>query len=256
MTVQKEDIKEGLKKLGLKRKDMVLVHSSLSSFGYVIGGVNTVVDAILEIIGEEGTLIVPTFPFRGLMYDYISSNPLFDVRNTPSLMGIITETVRLREKSLRSLDPSHSVASIGKKASYITKGHENSLKACGIDTPFGKNIKEGGYILLLGVTHSSNTTLHTVEETAEPDYIYDESRIFKVKVIDWQGRERITTTLPTTPNHPRDFDKIEPLLIEKGVQVKGKIGNSIIRLVKASDLFGIAMEEIKKDPTFLLKKKN
>ena len=59
--VTKEDIKKGLKRLGLKRGDIVGVHSSLSSFGYVEGGADAVIDALLETVGEEGTIMMPTY---------------------------------------------------------------------------------------------------------------------------------------------------------------------------------------------------
>ncbi|MDH7476833.1 MAG: AAC(3) family N-acetyltransferase [Candidatus Bathyarchaeota archaeon] len=58
--VCKEDIKAGLKKLGLKKGDIVGVHSSLSSFGYVEGGADTIIDALLEVVGKEGTITMPT----------------------------------------------------------------------------------------------------------------------------------------------------------------------------------------------------
>jgi aminoglycoside N3'-acetyltransferase len=58
--VTKEELKRGLRKLGLKEGDTVGVHSSLSSFGYVEGGADAVIDALLEVVGEEGTIVMPT----------------------------------------------------------------------------------------------------------------------------------------------------------------------------------------------------
>src|SRR5687768_12720625 len=85
------EIARALRALGLERGDCVLVHSSLSRIGRVAGGAEAVVDALLEVVGTEGTLAVPTFPFTGSMLEYLRSDPPFDAETTPSRMGAISE---------------------------------------------------------------------------------------------------------------------------------------------------------------------
>ena len=92
--ITKEIIINGLKELGLKQGDTVLVHSSLSSFGYVDGGADTVIDALLETVGKEGTVLVPTL--TGSEHLSAENPPVFDVRNTPCWTGKIPETFRKR----------------------------------------------------------------------------------------------------------------------------------------------------------------
>ena len=80
--ITKEKIKKSLQESGLKEGDWIIMHSSLRSLGYVKGGADTVVDAILDILGEAGLLMVPTFTFTNFI-------PFFDTEYTPSQMGLI-----------------------------------------------------------------------------------------------------------------------------------------------------------------------
>ena len=86
--ISREDICKGLIELGLKRGSVVLVHSSLSRFGYVEGSADSVINALIKIVGEKGTVVVPGFSFS-LGKDVA----VFDVKNTPSEMGKISETI-------------------------------------------------------------------------------------------------------------------------------------------------------------------
>ena len=70
MSVSKSDIIQSLKELGLRQGDIVLVHSSLKSFGYVEGGADTVIDAFLEVVGETGTLVMPTLSIKNFYHVY------------------------------------------------------------------------------------------------------------------------------------------------------------------------------------------
>ena len=96
-TIEKEDIVFALELGGIRHGDVVLMHSAMSSIGQVNGGADTVIDAVLEAVGPEGTFAVSTMSFH---------NP-FDAEKDPSTVGIISETHRLRPNSIRSLRPVH-----------------------------------------------------------------------------------------------------------------------------------------------------
>ena len=89
----KDKIKQSLKKSGFGESDIIFVHSSLSSMGWVEGGPDAVIDALLETVGTAGTVMMPVFSFSLKKEE----NPVFDPDNTPSEMGIITEVFRLRK---------------------------------------------------------------------------------------------------------------------------------------------------------------
>ena len=99
MTISFDELVLNFKKLGLSKGDVLLVHSSYKSFGGIEGGPQTVIDAIRSILTDEGTLIVPTFN-----YDFCDGKP-FDIKKTPSKMGIISELVRTDSNSKRTFDP-------------------------------------------------------------------------------------------------------------------------------------------------------
>jgi len=242
--VVKEDIKKGLKRLGLKEGDIVLVHSSLSSFGYLEGGADTVIDALLETVGKEGTILVPTLTTSNVN----SGNPVFDVKRTPSVTGRIPEVFRKRPEARRSFHPTHSVAAIGAKAEYMTRDHEKSMTPCSRNSPYGKLVALGGYILFLGVDLNCNTTLHAMEELADVPYLFAE-RIEQLSTIDESGNE-----IPVPSRRHRaiiyHFRKMEPLLLRKRIMRTGKIGDAVIRLVAAKPMAELTMDVLTKNPTF------
>ena len=252
--INKERIIKDLKDLGLKEGDTVIVHSSLSSLGYVEGGADAVIDALLEVVGEEGTVAVPNLPviwYPGETHvDYLKKQPIFDVRLTPSKVGIITETLRKRETAKRSLHPSHSVAVIGAKRDWLIQGHEDSQGPCGEGTPYWKICQIKGKILLLGVTQASNTTLHTVEEVGGAPTLTEET--FYPLVIDYEGK---IFTVPTRAHIPRRryLQKIDPICKEKGIMKVGKVGKAIARLIEADKLLEEGIKILKRDKEFFFK---
>ena len=111
----RDDISQALRALGLAAGDVVMVHSSLRSIGYVEGGADAVVDALLDVLGSSGTLVVPTFtPSHGHEAD-----PVFDPARDPSEVGRITEVVRTRPGARRSVHLLHSVAALGGRSAEI-----------------------------------------------------------------------------------------------------------------------------------------
>src|SRR5262249_48798186 len=116
-------IADGLRDLGVRHGDKLLVHSSLSRFGYVVGGAKTVIQALLHAVGVEGTVLVPTL--TGTHRDSPEHPPHFDVRTTPCWTGKIAEVLRQWPGALRSLGPTHSVAGLGVDAPHLLAGHED-----------------------------------------------------------------------------------------------------------------------------------
>jgi aminoglycoside 3-N-acetyltransferase len=250
--ITKSDIITGLKKLGLNEGDHVMVHSSLKSFGYVEEGANTVINAILEIIGSDGTMLVPTNVFRGSVTVFLRDNKEIDLRDEKSMTGRITETVRNRADALRSIHPSHPVAAIGKKAEELLSEHHLGDSPAGKKSPYGKLAElDNGKILLLGVTNSNNTTVHTAEEYYSP-YIFI-GEIFDTKVIALNGKTYNVKVKGYCVESPRNFTALDEKLINKGIMLKNQIGNSTVALIKSKDLLNLMKEEISRNPLVLLK---
>lgn len=123
---------DDLRALGLGDGDVVLVHSSLSRLGWVEGGAETVIDALVEAVGPGGTVLFPTL--TGTEQDGPQHPPVIELAATPCWTGTIPETARRRPEAIRSVHPTHSVSAIGARPHAYTTGHEASstpARMCG-----------------------------------------------------------------------------------------------------------------------------
>jgi len=172
----KESIVLDLSYLGLRSGMTVMVHSSLGNIGWTVGGPVSVVRALLEVLGPEGTLVMPAeSPYvsdpsdwndnrvKAEWHETIRENlPVFDPLTTPTTMGAIPEAFRTYPGTKRSNHPMVSVCANGRYAREITKEH--SLAFCeGRGTPFEKLYDLDGQTLLLGVGFNRCTSLHYAE---------------------------------------------------------------------------------------------
>jgi aminoglycoside 3-N-acetyltransferase len=157
-----DEIVTGLRKLGLQAGKGVMVHSSLKSFGIVSGGAQTVIEALMEILTPDGTLLMPSFnhgtAFEEGMPGY------FHPRKTATINGAIPDLFWIMPDVRRSLDPTHAFAAWGKHSQRYTQFHHRTL-TMGPQSPLGLLHKDGGFVLLLGVSYGANTFHHVVEMT-------------------------------------------------------------------------------------------
>lgn len=248
MPLTQDDLRSGLTGLGLRPGDHVLVHSALSSFGPVSGGADAVIDALLAAV-EGGTVVVPTLTGN---YTLSPANPpTFDPRRSPCWTGRIPETLRQRPAAVRSLHPTHSVAAIGTQADALVRDHLESLTPCDERSPYGWLARHAnGCILLIGVTHDSSTMFHHVEELAGVDYHLQTDFARCTIWLDERVIERHYLLHHYGP--ARRFDVLEPLLIERGIQVDGQIGGAHLRLIRAGPMVELALRGLRANPRLLL----
>jgi len=249
MQVTRQDIVAGLVRLGLGSGDLALVHSSLSSFGHVVGGADAVIDALLETVGPRGTIAMPTLTGSP---DFNPTNPpVIDLAKTPCWTGMIPETFRQRPTAARSVHPTHSVSAIGPLAEWLCATHHLSPTSCGATSPYWRLAQAGGYIVLAGCGFESCTTLHCAEELSTLAYILQDGVTF-ARVIVADGREiEVACRLHDYGAPARRFDRIEKPLLERGILRIGTIGASTVRVVRAMSMLETAFEYIQKDPYFL-----
>ncbi len=168
---------DDLRKIGLMAGDVVIVHSALSKLGWTVGGAEAVVLALMDVVTPDGTLVLPTHSANNtdpsqwenppvpeswwpIIYEHMTP---FDPQTTPTRqMGAIVDCFRSFPGVIRSYHPAMSFAAWGKHAEFVTANHELS-EDIGDKSPIGRVYELDGKILLLGVPHSNNTSLHLAE---------------------------------------------------------------------------------------------
>lgn len=234
-----------LQKIGLKQNDAVLVHCSMSKIGYIENGAADIVNAIEKVIGAEGTLMMPSFPAKGRNKDYLETNGGFDVRSTPSQMGVVTEYFRKLPNVKRSFHPTDPVCARGKLATWITESHFGQITPYNASSPFRKLCECNGKILMLGTTlNGACTNLHTLEDVVDFKYPVYDDKIFEVEMIDENGNHQRMKTKVHNPVYSakRNNDELKPLLEKEEVLVNGKIGEADSMLIDAQKLLEVMIK--------------
>lgn len=238
-TITKEQILFDLQLGGIKKGDVVLMQSALSSIGYVEGGADAVIDAVLEAIGPEGTFAVSTMSFE---------NP-FDPENSPSEVGIISETHRKRPGSIRSLRPVHCINAIGAKAEELTKDHDKCATNCGEGSPYLKLRDMGGKIILLGVDFSRNTTLHAIEDIMNAVYLINREIPAPKYMEDY--KHKTMTMVKFCPGH-RNFISFTSVLRRAEAMTEVRIGNALAKIIDVRKMFELGQKLLTEDPLAFL----
>lgn len=240
--VTKQSLLADLKKIGIKEGDAVLVHSSLSKIGFVEGGPKTVVEALQEVVGEKGTLLFPTFPAKGRNKTYLEEHPVFDLKNTPSQMGSVTEYFRKLPNVYRSFHPTDCVCARGPLAEQLTNSHFGELTPYTNRSPFRKLCDVNGKILMLGTTlNGACTNLHTLEDAVDFKYPVYDQKVFDVKMIDAEGKELSMKTKVHNPDYSakRNCDALKPMFEKEHVLVNGVIGEANSMLIDAKGMLEV-----------------
>ena len=184
MNASYERLVNDFKSIGLCLGDMVVVHSSLKSMGYVDGGAECVIEALKAVVGEEGTIIFPTFTYSSSYSDSYFSN-----KDTPSCVGYITEVFRHSDGVIRTNHPTHSVAIWGSRKEELTDGIELDDTPMGVHSPYRKLADFGAKIIMLGCSLSHNSFMHAMEEEAGVPYALRDHQQYTV--VDENGNNSV-----------------------------------------------------------------
>jgi len=134
----------------------------LSGLGHLVGGPSVIIESI-QVAVSNVTIMMPTFPFDGTMEAYLSTDPVFDPKETPSRSGLLSEILRLTEGARRSLHPTHPCAALGPRADELIVGSELSRTPFGNESTYGRLSRmKNAYLLLV---HTNNSSIvHRVQE--------------------------------------------------------------------------------------------
>jgi len=242
VTVTRNDIVAGLRGLGIGEGDRILVHSSLRSFGYVEGGPEAVVDALLETVGPQGTVVVPTFTY----------GVIFDVAEDPPRTGRIPQVFWRRPEAIRSPHVSHSVAAIGPLAQELYQA-DIGVYGLGLGSAVDRLAKAGGWVVLLGVNHTVNSTVHTGEFYAHAPYLREVLPPQQIRGYSFlPGGRRIEYDCTYQPGCSEGFWQVEQPLRAKGAIADGVIGLSRVQVMKGQAVIDTVVEMLRNDMTALL----
>lgn len=254
--VKLEDIITGLSSLGVEEGDLLMVHSSLKSFGYVKGGAETVIQALLEVVGEKGTIVMPT---------HTECSPdNYDPKTTPCRTGIIPETFRKMRGVRRNLFSGCPACALGHLSSKIIT-EEKNISDWPYDSPYYKVCSLGGKVLLLGVDQGVNTAIHEAIRAAFREGVKlpcyrslemfgpPEDKIFLPLPKEYLDKRDEKGYLPDCPDGFNRFDRV---FLEKGIMKIQKIGASTSRLIDGKRMLKLIKDILEKEPFFMIKKSN
>jgi aminoglycoside 3-N-acetyltransferase len=208
-----------LKELGFTHGATIYLHSSMDQISRRVPGLDPLklIDLLKELIGEDGTLLAPTFPFRGLQYQYVQRQRVFNVHSTPSREGLLTELFRRTKGVIRSLHPTHPIAAWGKHSKELLSEHHLGT-AFGQKCPVYKMQNYHGLVTGLGVVPKECFTVYHVAEELHPtthamQYATD---AFEMTIL--YGDEKIPyQVIPLRPDRVRRYDQADRILRKEGI---------------------------------------
>ena len=255
--VTKQDLIKGLSNLGVKNGQNIIVHTSMKSFGFICGGPQIIIEALIELVGEEGTIMMPTQTWKNLDPSYgvhweepkewwniIRDNwPAYNKDITPTnSMGAVAEMFRKWPGTVRSDHPVRSFAAFGKNSDYLVRNHDLS-DIFGETSPIAKLYKLDGYVLLLGTDYDKNTSIHLADERAK----YKSKHLEENSCAILEEGKRKWITYSTLYVDGEDFIDIGNDFEKKYKIKKTKIGNADVRLMKQIEIVDFSVKWIEKN---------
>lgn len=228
-------VSDQLAALGVQRGGILIVHTSFSAIAPIEGGPAGLIAALLETLGADGTLVMPS------MSD-VDDVP-FDAATTPCRdMGIVAETFRQMPGVLRSDNP-HAFAAIGPRAAELTRPHPVDVPH-GLDSPPGRAYELDAQVLLLGVGHDANTTIHVAENMAGVRYGIDHY----VTILENGAPKRVEYR--EVDHCCERFAQMDEWLGAR--QRVGPVGHGSARLMRSRDVVEAALRHLRENQEVFL----
>ncbi|MBT2410008.1 AAC(3) family N-acetyltransferase [Streptomyces sp. ISL-12] len=232
-----------LRALGVRSGEILLAHSSLRSLGWVCGGAVAVVQGLLDALGPDGTLVVPTQtadlsdpalwenpPVPAEWWPAIrTAMPPYDPRTTPARgVGVVPETVRTWPGALRSAHPQTSFAAVGPRAAEVVADHATDCRL-GERSPLATLERLGARVLLLGAGYASCTAFHLAEYRIPAPLV----EVGRPGPYGWERVTEVSITSDRFDELGHDFERDRPV-------VRGTVGAADARLFPVADAVAYA----------------
>ncbi len=244
------DFVDSLKEIGVENRDVIFVHSDISVFGKLCTSdrdflLKTVYEAIKDSVGDNGTIIMPTFTYS------FCNGEIYDIVATPSTVGILTEYFRKQSDVYRTIHPIFSVGVWGKHRDTFMDISKDSF---GQDSVFGKLHKLKGKIIFLGAPFQSCTYIHYIEQMHGIPYRYMKTFDGEIQKGDVKYRDKSTFFVRNEENVIFETNRLEEYLLENGFMKEVHLGNGRILMIKSEILFDECWRLLDKDIYFIVKK--
>ena len=241
------DLCAGFRRLGISEGDAMMAHSSLSAFGWVEGGAEAVITALLRVLGPGGTLAMPTLCQK----DKERRFETWDIHNSPSDVGRITETLRLWPGALRSDHATHSVAALGPLAEEITSGHATAYgrpgpwgpAAFGHGSPWDRFYQLNVLYCFLGVSFRVNTMRHYCQSRLVEDALAQARPQARQGLLDRLAGWNKPGVWPHYNGEP-----MEARLAERGLIAYVEIGRATCRSLRARTMVDNILQVLRARP--------
>jgi aminoglycoside 3-N-acetyltransferase len=250
--ITKSNLRADLERLGLQAGDLVMVHSSYKAIGPVMGGPTVVVQALLEVLGADGTLMmyagwedIPDF-IADLPADlqplYLAEHPPFDPAIARAVRdhGIIAECLRTWPGAIRSENPEASMVAVGARARELVQDHPRNY-GYGAGSPLAKLVAWQGQVLMLGAPLDTITLLHHAEFLARLRHkaiVHYRCPVLKDGQTVWIDVEDYNTGVE---HDAYTFEEIAQAYLASGRGWPGRVGNATSYLFDAADLTAFAV---------------
>jgi aminoglycoside 3-N-acetyltransferase len=236
-TITQAHVIEQLYELGVQPGGVLLVHCAFSHVKPLEGGPQGLIAALLAALGPQGTLVMPSMPDD-------DAQP-FDVRHTPCQdMGIVAHEFWQISGVLRCDSP-HSFAAVGPLAAQITMPQPIDIPH-GLDSPVGRVYELDGQVLLVGVNHDADTTVHLGELLGGARY-----RCRKSVPVFVAGR-LAHVEYGELDHCCRKFRLVDGWLDAAGLQQRGQVGHAEARLARSREIVRVVVEQVRRDETVFL----
>ena len=236
MTSRQELVAQ-LRELGVEPGDVLVVHTSFSRVGPVDGGPRGLIAALQASVAPGGTLVMPSFSDD-------DDNPFDRARSTCAGMGVVANTFWTLPGVLRSDSP-HAFAASGPRAAAITADHPVDVPH-GLNSPVGRVYELDGKVLLLGVGHDADTTVHLAESIAGVRY-----RLPKYAIVS-AGAGTARVDYGEIDHCCENFNKLDEWLDAEHRQRRGIVGRGDARLIRSRDIVDVAVRHLRENETVFL----
>lgn len=218
-TMSQETFVRQLKELGFAPGATIYLHSSMDALRRRVPSLTPfkLLNLLKEMIGEEGTLLMPTFPFSGSQYRYVQRQKIFNVNRAPSQVGLFTELFRRSEGVTRSFHPTHPIAAWGRHSKELVAEHHLGT-AFGEKSPVCKMRQHDGLMAGLGVTPRDCFTLYHVAEELHPTTRAMQYSTDSFEMTILHGEKKISYQVtPLTPDLKRRYGRADSILQKEGI---------------------------------------